>query len=289
MYERSRFGGGGMGGGRKPGGFGDAGGLPPKDLLILLATLFVTYSLVRLGVIGSELYLSSQVFTAGQVWRVLTFSFTASPSGSFWFLLELLILFWFGRDVFRALGRRSFWTIVGWGLGACAAVTLVADGLLLLAGWSTQLPFYFLVQGQHALMAILIAAFATLYGNATIYLFFILPVRARWFIGLEILFAFMGFLDSGDFAGFLGICAAVAMTYSMLTSGGWRRVWRDLRGSLREIRLRIERKILEAKIQRMRKQRGMHVVKDDRDGKPSSDKAKGNGKDDTVHRGPWVN
>lgn len=288
MYERSRFGGGhgGAGGGRVPMGFGGAGGLPPKDLLILLGALFVTYSLMRLGVLGSWLYLSSEVFTGGQVWRILTFGFAASPSQSFWFLIELLILFWFGRDVFRALGRRGFWTVLGWGLGACAVVTLATDGLLMLAGWSEPLPFYFLVQGQHVLMSILIAAFATLYGNATIYLFFILPIRARWFLALEVLFAFMGFLDSGDFASFLGICGAVAMTYSMLTSGGWRRLWRDLRGGLREMRLRIERKILEAKIRRMRKQRGMHVVKDDQDGPKTP---KGNGKDDTVHRGPWVN
>ena len=67
---------------------------------------------------------------------------------------------------------------------------------------------------------IVIAAFATLYGNATILLFFVLPIQAKWFLLLEIVFAFMGFLGSGDLGGFLGIVAAVGVVYDILSRGG---------------------------------------------------------------------
>ena len=59
------------------------------------------------------------------------------------------------------------------------------------------------------LLAIFIAAFATLNRNATILLFFVLPIQARWFLWLEVLFAFIAFLGSHDLPGFLGITTAV--------------------------------------------------------------------------------
>ena len=68
------------------------------------------------------------------------------------------------------------------------------------------------MQGQRALLAILVAAFATLYGDATILLFFVLPMPARWFLWLEIGLAFVAYLASKDLAGFVGICAAVGVT-----------------------------------------------------------------------------
>ena len=42
-------------------------------------------------------------------------------------------------------------------------------------------------------------------------LFFVLPIEARWFLGLEVLFAFLGFLNSKDLAGFIGVVSGVAM------------------------------------------------------------------------------
>ena len=130
-------------------------------------------------------------------------------------------------------------------------------------GLGTRSPFW-IMQGSSMLLTILVAAFATLYANATILLMFVIPIRARWFLWLEILFAFLAFLPTKDFAGFVGMCTAVGTTYSILTSG-------SLRRALREYRLRIERRILEARMRQRR--RRFKVVK----------------KDDDVHRGPWVN
>ena len=61
---------------------------------------------------------------------------------------------------------------------------------------------------------------ATINRRATIYLI-ILPIEARWFLGIEVLFAFMGFLVTHDLAGFLGICAAVGATNAFLATGGF--------------------------------------------------------------------
>ena len=261
------------GGFRQPIGFGGgAAGPPPRDILWLLGVLFVTYSLQAFqGTQGLMrlLQLSRDVWERGFLWQLATYPFIAEVTGTLWFLFSLLIIFWFGRDVYRFLGRRSFWLMMAWGLGSAGLTAVVTQFLLDAAGVGSDLAFV-LMRGQGIILTVLIAAFATVYGHATILLFFVLPIKARWFLGLEILFAFMGFLTTKDFAGFLGICVAVGLTYSMLTGGGLRRI-------LREWRLRAERKVLEARLKRMRGRSGLRIVKP-----PPED-------DDEEPRGPWVN
>lgn len=228
--------------------FGGLGGPPPRDVIVLLAVVFVTFSLQFFvpGVIAL-LRLTPAVWRAGWVWQAVTYPFIGFGGPSLWFLLELLILFLFARDVYNQLGRRHFWRLLVWAAVAGAVVAL-------LVGAVSRQDLFPLIQGQNTLMAILVAAFATMNRRATIYLFFVLPVEARWFLAIEILFAFMGFLQTRDLAGFLGICAAVGMTYLYLTRSGLRR------GLLRDSRLQLQRWWLQRKMNRMRKKSGLRVI-----------------------------
>lgn len=235
------------------GGFGGGGPVPP-DLIALLVVVFVTFTLQFFapGLIAL-LRLSPAVWQAGFVWQVATYAPTGYGAPSIWLLLELLILFWFGRDVFWRLGRHGFWRTLGWGAIGGAVAALAVDLLMRLAGAGHAVPFV-LMQGQRMILVILIAAFATLYGSATIYLFFVLPVQARWFLPLEIVIAFLGFLGSGDFAGFLGITAAVGIV--------WWRLRRPRRGGggPRDAWLRLQRWWIEQRLRRARRRRGFTVV-----------------------------
>ena len=240
-----------------PGFGGVTGGAPPpRDLLVLLAVVFVTFSFQFFETtrIVPELFrLSPLVWRLGFLWQLVTYPAIGYGPPSFWILLELLIVFWFGRDVFWHLGRKRFWRTLA--LGALAG-SLVAVATALLAGAAGAgllAPPFVLMQGQRTLLALLIAAFATLYGRATIYLFFVLPIQARWFLGIEILFAFIAFLGTRDLAGFLGICATVGATWWWLRPGG-----RKL--NLREGKPRLERWWIERRLRRLRKSRGFTVV-----------------------------
>jgi hypothetical protein len=235
---------------------GGMGGPPPRDIVVLLAVVFVTFSLQFFvpGVVGL-LRLTSAVWRAGFVWQLVTYPFAGFGGPSLWFLLELLILFLFARDVYSQLGRRHFWRMLVWGAVAAAIVALLVQAAMTRSA-EVLIPFP-LMQGQRTLMAIIVAAFATMNRRATIYLFFVLPIEARWFLGLEILFAFMGFLQTRDLAGFLGICTAVGMTYLYLTQSGMRR------GLLRDSRLRLQRWWIQRKMDRMRKKSGLRVIPGD--------------------------
>lgn len=254
---------------RQPGGF-DLGfsERPPGDLIALLAVIFITYSLKEFIPELELLRLTPLVWTAGFVWQLATYAFIGFGVPSLWILLELLMLFWFGRDVRRYLGRKQFWLLIAWAVGTAAVAAVLTQLALTYVFNLPPGPLVFnLIQGQRLLLTVLVAAFATVYGHATIMFFFVLPIQARWFIALELVIAFIAFLQTRDFAGFVGICAAVALTFSMLSGRGLRKL-------LREWRLRLERRILEAKLARTRRKRGFRVVQGEK------------GRD---RRDPWVN
>jgi hypothetical protein len=246
----------------RTGGFGSFSGTPvPRDLIFILAALFTTFSLQffeSVAIIPEHLRLTPAVFK-GFVWQIATYPFIGWGGSGLWFLLELLILFWFGRDVFWRLGRQRFWLLL---VRAAVGAALVAIVMQLVQGMTgsgaTGFAAFQLMQGQRILMAIVIAAFATLWGEATILLFFVLPIKARWFLWLEILFAFIGFLESKDFAGFSGICAAVFLTYSGLQRGGAGTL-------LHSWRKRAEVLILQRRLERLKKKRRFEVIDGDKD------------------------
>ena len=251
------------------GGFGGLTGPIPRDLLVLFGVLFATFSMYHLGAqsfIERFLLLTPEVWR-GYVWQVVTYPFMGL--GGFFFLIGLIFLYGFARDVFYGLGRRHFWRLIFLAAVGAALVALVIDLLLSRAGWRAGAPFT-LIQGQTLLWAVIVAAYATANWRGTIYLIFF-PVEGRWFLALEILFAFVRFVFTKDFAGFLGFCTAAAIGYWYIRSSG--RVI-----SFRELRLRMERRWIAWKLDRNKRKRGFRVI-------PGEGNRGGNGE---VRKGPWV-
>jgi membrane associated rhomboid family serine protease len=225
---------------------------------VLLAVLFVTYALQffeATAIVPALLRLTPAVWRLGYLWQMATYALVGFGGPSPWILLELLIVFWFGQDVRTRLGRRRFWAILASSVVVSAAFAILVQlGAGAAMGASpTAIPFQ-LMQGQRILIAVLVAAFATLAGDATILLFFVLPLKARWCLWLAILLAFVAYLGSKDLAGFAGICAgtgtAVVALSRSFSSHRLRARWLEWR------RRRITRKL-----DRMAKRRGLRVIR----------------------------
>lgn len=274
--------------GRQPGGRQISFGIGPvpKDLIVLLCVLFASYTLWAFDAtrpLIRLLQLTPDVWQAGFLWQILTYPFAESFNG-FWFLIIGFMVVQFGSQVFTVMGRKAFWRMLLVASISGGAAAVVAQLLVDLAGGRgpLQAPPFLMMQGAEMVLVILIAAFATFFRSATIYFFFILPIKAGWFLWLEILFAFIGFLATKDFGGFVGLTTAVCVTYFVVSGRGFGR-W------LRETRLRIERRVLETKLKRMHSKKGK--------GGPGSSGSGGTGSSGgtessgggSVHQGPWIN
>jgi len=245
------------------GGFGLTGPVP-REIWLLLGIVFGTFSLQFFAVtawLPAALRLTPEIWRHGYLWQAVTFPFVGSGTPGFWFVLELLILLMFGRDVCNRLGRSGFWSLLVKAALVSAVVAVAVALLQTVLGGAASPSRFALMQGQHFVITVLIAAFATLNANATVLLFFVLPIQARWFLLLEVVFAFMGFLSTGDLAGFLGLCTAVGA--GVLLVGG-----RLSGGPWREIGLRARQVWLRARLAWLKRRRGLRVVRNEDDRGP---------------------
>jgi membrane associated rhomboid family serine protease len=78
-------------------------------ILVFVASMVATAVLMFLNqALALRWFLfDSRDVLAGQVWRVFTYGLVNPPS-LFPFAVDMLMLFWFGREVEKALGRRKF-------------------------------------------------------------------------------------------------------------------------------------------------------------------------------------
>src|SRR5437667_1468590 len=72
----------------------------------ILAAILVAFSAG--SILAYLQFDSAAVWYGGQVWRLLTYAFVHWPSGLLWFAVEMYMLFVFGREVERFIGRRAY-------------------------------------------------------------------------------------------------------------------------------------------------------------------------------------
>ena len=115
-------------------------------------------------------------FFRGEYWRLLTFAFIPSSYGLFW-IFALMFLFYIGDSLEQAMGatRLTLFYLIGW------MATVAATFLFDIVGT----PLY--------LNLSLLLAFATVYPNEQISIYFIFPVKVKWIalvsLGAALIFA----------------------------------------------------------------------------------------------------
>jgi membrane associated rhomboid family serine protease len=247
-------------------GFGPAfAGHVPGDLVALLAVVFATYAMqffATTAAVPESLRLDPAAWQGWQLWRIATYPLAGYGQASVWILLELLVLYWFARDLRAGLGARRFWSLLAAAGIAAGAAAVAVDAAAAATVGPLTLASFSLMQGQRTLIAIAIAAFASRNAEAVIYLFFVLPVRAGAFVWISVLIAFVGFLATKDLGGLAGLWTATAIAYLRARPRGGR-------PTLRRLRLRWNETILRWRLDRLRRRSGLRVVDGDRKGGPT--------------------
>lgn len=130
-------------------------------LTMLGTTLAVAFN--RSGILESLIFSSAAVLGQGALWQFLTYAFINEPS--IWFAIEMFMLFSFGRELERFIGRHAFLSLYLW-LMLMPPLVLVGAGLF----------FPVVYHGSSFLHFGVFLAFATLYPDVEL----LLAIRAKW-------------------------------------------------------------------------------------------------------------
>ena len=146
----------------------------PVDVTTMLVGLHVAAAILAAilvaiggGSILAYLQFDSAAVWSGQLWRLFTYAFVHAPSGLLWFAIEMYMLFAFGREVERFIGRRAYIALY--------FLLLVAPAVLLAIRGLWQPSF---LSGSPALHFGIFVAFATIYPRAELFL----RIMAKWVV-----------------------------------------------------------------------------------------------------------
>src|SRR5437879_9054640 len=144
----------------------------PVDVTTMLVGLHIALAVVGcvLFAAGTSLspYLqfdSAAILYQGQVWRIATYAFVHTPSALLWFAVEMYMLFVFGREVERFIGRRAYIVLY--------VVLLIAPAVVLTIWGLSQRSA---LAGSQALHFGIFVAFATIYPRVELFL----RIMAKW-------------------------------------------------------------------------------------------------------------
>jgi membrane associated rhomboid family serine protease len=143
----------------------------------------------------------------GEVWRLVTFLFIPPPSKPIWILVNLYFTWWVGSSLEDKWGSFKFNAYYFTG-----ALSTIASSML--AGPTTNM----------WLDASLFLAFATVFPDVMIALFFILPVRVKW-LGILAAVAIAYAAATGDWSVRAPIAAAL-VNYALFFGEHWYGLWR---------------------------------------------------------------
>ncbi len=160
-------------------------------IIVNIAAFLVQYLVLNnLGVVDQYLALSVAGLKHWYLWQLISFQFL--HAGVWHLIFNCLAIFWFGRSVEDAVGRKSFITlylssgVIGGLFQSLAMVALHQD-----------VP----VVGASAGGFGLIAAFAVLFPDTIIMLLLIIPMPAKFLLLLEAIIAIAGTPSTGIFVG----------------------------------------------------------------------------------------
>ena len=148
---------------------------------------------------------SSLAVAHGQIWRLVTYAFISAPDP--WFLLEMVMLYYFGREVENGLGWRRFGILY---LG------LVLLGPMLLQGFGyAGIPQA--SKGAQEVDFAIFAAFVAMHPGAQ----FFFGMAARWVFAALLAFASLQLLAAHDLPRLLVLISSCIMAVVLMRRAGF--------------------------------------------------------------------
>lgn len=169
-------------------------------VLFYCATMLVTTvcMALRVSVPFEWLPFAGEAVWRGEVWRVVSYGLVNPPS--LWFVVDMFMLAWFGRELERYFGRRVF-------LAFYAGIYLLTPLVFTVLGlwWPLSLT------GQTGAFAMFVA-FATIYPNAVMFF----NLLAKWVAAALVGIYALIHLANRDVASFVSLASTVAFAFGFV-------------------------------------------------------------------------
>ncbi len=136
------------------------------------------------GIDISRVALNPALVMEGQAWRLVTFLFTPPATDPIFVIFYFLLFHLFGTTLEQHWGvfRFNLFILIGWlaNIVAAFAGAAIVGGLRDGAGDAQLLQLASITASNAFLYSSMFLAFARLYPDFTLNLFFVLPIRIRW-------------------------------------------------------------------------------------------------------------
>jgi membrane associated rhomboid family serine protease len=198
----------------------------PVDVTTLLVGVHVACAVLTAflafgnaaGLLGLLAFDSADVLHGFQVWRLATYALVHAPSQLLWFAIEMYMLFAFGRELERFIGRRAFILLY-------TLLLLVPTAILTMLGlWMPSV-----VLGSATLHFGVFVAFACIYPNVEM---FMLRIPMKWIALILIAIGTLMAMAAHYWSEIVILWSTVAVAFLYIRSRGvgpemeW---WNDLR------------------------------------------------------------
>ena len=152
----------------------------PNLMLYIVAGNVIVYILMMFTQTNDAnalafLTLNTAAVLKGELWRIITYVFVPTSSGIFWLLISLYFYYWIGSTLERQWGTAKFT------LYYISGVLLTAVGVLIASLISGQ---SYTVAGSYYVNLSMFFAFAFLFPDTQVLLFFIVPIKMKWLANL---------------------------------------------------------------------------------------------------------
>lgn len=200
------------------------------NILVYVLTMMDTT-----GLVYQKLCFSGAGVLRGEVWRIATYLFVPGGGSPILFLIEMYFYFWIGSSLENEWGAGKFtiYYLIGALLQAVFGVllTLILKQDIVITATYLNLSMFF--------------AFATLFPDVTVLLFFILPIKVKWLAYVDAALFVIAVVTTPFPVNLLPV---VAVLNYLLFCGGW------LFDRLRPARVRQERRTVafQAEARRIR-------------------------------------
>ena len=148
-------------------------GIPNLMLYIVIgnAIVFIFSMMDTTNTFVSYLYFSPALILKGQIWRIITFIFVPMADGIFWLAIMLYFYYFIGSTLERRWGTAKFtlYYLLGVVLTIIYGIIVslfTSSGYIYLDAAYINLSMFF--------------AFAVLFPDLEVLLFFIIPVKMKW-------------------------------------------------------------------------------------------------------------